>query len=73
MVKEHVNCSDCFLLVIKQASTAHSDSIIRHQDRAGLYYPSEKLVRVLYSLKNFVEVLLKKKKKYAEKAFVCSC
>lgn len=56
------DCSSCISLMMKPTSSAPSDSLIRHQDRGGLLYPSSELVHVLYALKKYMEVIVSKRR-----------
>lgn len=58
-VRENFECEECFLLLTKPNASTPSDSLIKHQDRRGLLYPSAQLLDVLYALQKFVEVLPK--------------
>ncbi|KAL3234717.1 hypothetical protein MRX96_003364 [Rhipicephalus microplus] len=57
-VRENIECEECFALLTKPSASTLSDSLIKHQDRGGLLYPSAQLLDVLYALQKFVEVLL---------------
>lgn len=62
VVKEKVDCENCFLLTVKAASNAPCHGLIRHQDTGGLLYPPTELTWVLQGLKEYIDVLLKKRK-----------
>ncbi|XP_075534018.1 uncharacterized protein LOC142567728 [Dermacentor variabilis] len=66
VIQEHVDCSSCISLVSKPSSASPSDSLIRHQDRGGLLYPSRQLVHVLHALKMYVDVILSKRRNLAK-------
>ncbi|KAL3226641.1 hypothetical protein MRX96_024841 [Rhipicephalus microplus] len=58
-VRENIECEECFVLLTKPSASTPSDSLIKHQDRGGLLYPSAHILDDLYALqKKFVEVLL---------------
>lgn len=62
VIQEKIACSSCISVVTKPASSAPIDSLIRHQDRGGLLYPSSELVNVLYALKKYTELILSKRR-----------
>ncbi|XP_075538562.1 uncharacterized protein LOC142572968 [Dermacentor variabilis] len=66
VVQEQIDCSNCISPVLKPSSASPSDSLIRHQDRRGLLYPSRQLVHVLHALKMYVEVILSKRRNLAK-------
>ncbi|KAH6933187.1 hypothetical protein HPB50_012989 [Hyalomma asiaticum] len=45
-VDGNVACDECFSFVTKPAPSAPSNSLIQHQDRGWLLYPSEELLMV---------------------------
>ncbi|KAL3186923.1 hypothetical protein MRX96_004732 [Rhipicephalus microplus] len=53
-VRENIECEECFALLTKPSASTPSDSLIKHQDRGGLLYPSAQLLDVLYALQKFV-------------------
>ncbi|KAL1433292.1 hypothetical protein MTO96_012691 [Rhipicephalus appendiculatus] len=62
-VRENFECEECFALLTKPNASKPSDSLIKHQDRGGLLYPSAQLLNVLYALQQFVEVLLARRRR----------
>ncbi|KAL1420594.1 hypothetical protein MTO96_023991 [Rhipicephalus appendiculatus] len=62
-VRENFECEECFALLTKPNASKPSDSLIKHQDRGGLLYPSAQLLNVLYALQKFVEVLLARRRR----------
>ncbi|KAH7979598.1 hypothetical protein HPB49_010001 [Dermacentor silvarum] len=62
-VREYFECVECFALLTKPNASTPSDSLIKHQDRGGLLYPSAQLLDVLYALQKFVEVLLARRRR----------
>ncbi|KAH6934877.1 hypothetical protein HPB50_001578 [Hyalomma asiaticum] len=62
VIQEKIACSSCISFVTKPASSSPIDSLIRHQDRGGLLYPSSELVNVLYALKKYTELILNKRR-----------
>lgn len=62
VVQEKIACSTCISVVTKPASSSPIDSLIRHQDRGGLLYPSNELIHVLYALKKYTELILSKRR-----------
>ncbi|KAH6946064.1 hypothetical protein HPB50_011401 [Hyalomma asiaticum] len=61
-VGENIACDECFSFITKPAPSASSDSLIQHQDRGRLLYPSEKLLVVFYSLSKFIDIVLSKQR-----------
>ncbi|XP_070395811.1 uncharacterized protein [Dermacentor albipictus] len=62
VVQENINCEECVSLLKKPNASAPSDSLIKHQDRGGLIYPSGQLLAVLYALEKFIGVLLARRR-----------
>lgn len=60
VVMEHMECEDCQALTAKPLSNQPLQQFVRHQDRGGLLYPSEKLLYVLQILQQFVQIALEK-------------
>lgn len=60
-VREKIECEECASFFTKPNASAPSDSLIKHQDRGGLVYPSAQLVAVLYALEKFIQVLAKRR------------
>ncbi|KAH6927348.1 hypothetical protein HPB50_001999 [Hyalomma asiaticum] len=58
VVMEHMDCDDCCAVTIKALSNQPLQQFVWHQDRGGLLYPSDKLLCVLETLRQFVETAL---------------
>ncbi|XP_064485417.1 uncharacterized protein LOC135397753 [Ornithodoros turicata] len=62
VISETIACEQCTGLVQKPDSLAPSDALIKHQDRGGLFYPSQQLLVVLHCLKIYIQVMLAKRR-----------
>ncbi|XP_049267625.1 uncharacterized protein LOC125756747 [Rhipicephalus sanguineus] len=60
VVMEHMDCEDCCAVTTKALSNQPLQQFVRHQDRGGLLYPSDKLLYVLETLRQFVETALQR-------------
>ncbi|KAH8033862.1 hypothetical protein HPB51_016634 [Rhipicephalus microplus] len=59
VVSEKVNCENCVSVCSKPASNQPLLQLTRHQDRGGLLYPSDQLLFVLDTLRDFADCALK--------------
>lgn len=57
-VAENIACDKCVALVQKPRGSCATDGLISHQDRGGLSYRTQQLVRLLHGLKTFVDAML---------------
>ncbi|KAH6921007.1 hypothetical protein HPB50_028006 [Hyalomma asiaticum] len=57
-----MDCEDCCAVTTKALSNQPLQQFVRHQDRGGLLYPSDKLLYVLETLRKFVETSLQKER-----------
>uniref|UniRef100_A0A6G5AG52 Uncharacterized protein n=1 Tax=Rhipicephalus microplus TaxID=6941 RepID=A0A6G5AG52_RHIMP len=58
VVSEKTVCDSCISLVQNPEEDFGMDGLIAHQDRGGLFYPTQQLIRVLHALKRYVDIML---------------
>lgn len=63
VVAEKVPCENCIAIIQKPNGNSAAEGLISYQDRGGLLYPTQELVRVLMALKRYAELLLQDRKK----------
>ncbi|KAH9384132.1 hypothetical protein HPB48_026125 [Haemaphysalis longicornis] len=55
---EHIPCADCIAVLQGARSSTPHLGLINHQDRGGLFYPTQELVKLLIGLRMFVDYVL---------------
>ncbi|KAH9367381.1 hypothetical protein HPB48_010176 [Haemaphysalis longicornis] len=70
-VAENIACDKCVALVQKPRGSCATDGLISHQDRGGLSYPTQQLVRLLHGLKKFVDAMLSDRRSLTKPLEAC--
>ncbi|KAH7958962.1 hypothetical protein HPB49_006958 [Dermacentor silvarum] len=68
---EHIRCADCIAVLQRSKSSAPEHGFIAHQDRGGLFYPTQELVKLLIGLRRFVDCVLPDRRSVAKPLELC--
>ncbi|KAH7948685.1 hypothetical protein HPB49_000840 [Dermacentor silvarum] len=68
---ESIVCSNCIALLQGQKCNTPLLGLIAHQDRGGLFYPSQELVKLLIGLRKLVDHVLPHRKYFTKPLEVC--
>ncbi|KAH9372308.1 hypothetical protein HPB48_000219 [Haemaphysalis longicornis] len=68
---EHIPCADCIALLQGARSSTPHLGLINHQDRGGLFYPTQELVKLLIGLRRFVDYVLSHRRSISKPLEVC--
>ncbi|KAH6920510.1 hypothetical protein HPB50_028500 [Hyalomma asiaticum] len=63
---ERILCSNCIALLQGQKGNTPLLGLIAHQDRGGLFYPSQELVKLLIGLRKLVDHVLPHRKRFTK-------
>ncbi|KAH7968177.1 hypothetical protein HPB52_006428 [Rhipicephalus sanguineus] len=70
-VSERTACAECIAILQAPNSSAPNHGLITHQDRGGLYYPTQELVKVLVGLRRFADCVLSQRRSVKKPLEVC--
>ncbi|KAH7941055.1 hypothetical protein HPB49_009696 [Dermacentor silvarum] len=70
-VSERIACAECIASLQAPNSSAPNHGLITHQDRGGLYYPTQELVKVLVGLLRFVDCVLSQRRSVKKPLELC--
>lgn len=68
---ENIPCAECIALLQGAKANTPLLGLIAHQDRGGLMYPSQELVKLLTCLRKFVDSVLPHRKSISQPLKVC--
>lgn len=68
---EHIPCADCIAVLQGARSSTPLLGLISHQDRGGLFYPTQELVKLLIGLRRFVDCVLSHRRSISKPLEVC--
>ncbi|KAH7932918.1 hypothetical protein HPB49_004897 [Dermacentor silvarum] len=68
---EHIPCADGIAVLQRSKSGAPQHGLIAHQDRGGLFYPTQELVKLLIGLRRFVDCVLPHRRSVAKPLELC--
>lgn len=68
---EHIPCADCIAVLQGARSSTPHLGLINHQDRGGLFYPTQELVKLLQGLRRFVDYVLSHRRSISKPFEVC--
>ncbi|KAH7965909.1 hypothetical protein HPB49_012124 [Dermacentor silvarum] len=68
---ENIPCAECIVLLQGTKANTPLLGLIAHQDRGGLMYPSQELVKFLTCLRKFVDSVLPRRKSFSLPLKVC--
>ncbi|KAL1439171.1 hypothetical protein MTO96_047387 [Rhipicephalus appendiculatus] len=68
---ENIPCAECIALLQGTKANTPLLGLIAHQDRGGLMYPSQELIKLLTCLRRFVDSVLPHRKCFAKPLKMC--
>ncbi|KAH7952509.1 hypothetical protein HPB52_023844 [Rhipicephalus sanguineus] len=70
-VSERIACAECIAMLQAPNSSAPNHGLITHQDRGGLYYPTQELVKVLVGLRRLADCVLSQRRSVKKPLEAC--